>query len=142
MDLEPYFKYNVATKILDDWEGFLDMNNKEDFIGYMEKEIAYKQNVGYRVERIESNDREKAFFEQWLKENEPIAGLNNGNGILQDLFIENDGFLGHRRTVEFINERDRYIVATIIQWLGSNVGMGFLHAALQRFGARIVYDKN
>lgn len=140
-NLQPYFKYKVATNILNDLENWLDYNgNIEDVLDYAEKQRAYESNVGYRVERIENNEREKAFFEQWLKENEPVTGVNHGHGILQDLFIESTGFLGQTKVIELINERDRYIVATIIQWLGTNVGMSFLHAALERFGARIVFE--
>lgn len=47
----------------------------------------------------------------------------------------------HRKVIQEINNRDRMIVATVIQWLGSNCGMCFLGEALERFGARIVYDK-
>lgn len=100
---------------------------------------AYEHNKGYKWERINTNPREKAFFEQWLKENEPCGGINSGNGILQDLFI-NDNH-GSSRSVEWIEEitnHERYIVATVIQWLGSNCGMGFLHEALKRVNKTIV----
>ena len=40
-----------------------------------------------------------------------------------------------------INERDRMIVATVIQWLGSNVGFSFLHETLKDFGYIIVEKK-
>ena len=34
-------------------------------------------------------------------------------------------------------ERDRIVAATVIQWLGSNVGFGFLEEALRKCGYRI-----
>jgi hypothetical protein len=39
-----------------------------------------------------------------------------------------------RYPVGAITERDRNIAATLIQWLGSNVGMAFLHESLRRCG--------
>jgi hypothetical protein len=94
----------------------------------------HSEHVGYRVERIKHNPREKAFHEMWIKENDPQRGINSGWGILQDLFINDN-----KRTIEVeINKRDRVIVATVIQWLGSNCGMGFLEASLEKCGYRIV----
>lgn len=102
----------------------------------------FEANKGYKFERTKHNEREMAFYLQWLQENEPKAYLNNGNGILQDLFIEREGdFPSSRKWVLEINNRDRFIVATIIQWLGTNVGMCFLEEALKRFGAHIAYSK-
>lgn len=102
------------------------------------------QHVGLFPDRLEHNEREKAFHDQWLKENIESAGVNYGFGILQDLFFERSGnpmgMMG-TKCLERISERDRMIVATVIQWLGSNVGMCFLNEALRQFGAKIVYDK-
>jgi hypothetical protein len=107
-----------------------------------DKVLCYKANIGLQVSRIEHNPREKAFHEQWLEENAPVAGVNNGHGILQDLFIERDTpFSQFGKVIEEISNRDRMIVATIIQWLGSNVGMCFLQESLARFDAYIAYKK-
>lgn len=104
--------------------------------------MCYKANVGLYTNRLEYNDREKAFHDQWLEENAPVASINNGHGTLQDLFIERcKTILGARKVLEEISNRDRMLVATIIQWLGSNCGMSFLSEALSRFGAGIVYDE-
>jgi hypothetical protein len=81
-----------------------------------------------------------AFYQQWKIENYPHPGINNGQGILQDLFIERRNIY-QDKWVEVINDRDRKIVATIIQWLGTNVGMSFLNSALERFGAYVAYKK-
>lgn len=120
-------------------EVFPDDNELEDIIRLSLKQDAYENNKGYLFKRTEHNPREMAFYEQWQKENEPRAGMNHGNGILQDLFIEKDGPFSMKWVIE-INNRDRFIAATVIQWLGSNVGMGFLYEALKRFNASIVYE--
>lgn len=112
----------------------------EEVLNSAEKVMSYKANVGIYTKRLDHNEREKAFHEQWQQENAPVAGVNHGHGILQDLFIESDSQFS-RKTIELITDRDRMIVATVIQWLGSNCGMAFLAESLARFGARIVYDK-
>lgn len=40
-----------------------------------------------------------------------------------------------------VTQRDAEIVATVIQWLGSNCGMSFLQAALQKCGLRIEKER-
>lgn len=91
---------------------------------------------------MEHNEAEQAFHDQWKKENIPMYGFNHGHGTLQDLFFEsNPNILSPVSTgkrILDINSRDRKIVATVIQWLGSNCGMCFLGEALDRFGHKIV----
>lgn len=101
--------------------------------------IAYfgKKNRGYMYRRVFYNEREKAFADQWEKECRPIRGINFGQGILQDLFFEQRGPFNNVKAVLWITYRDRYVVATIVQWLGSNCGMSFLHESLKRFGYKI-----
>jgi hypothetical protein len=116
----------------------------EDIMDLAIKQDSWDANKGHRWERVKDNDRELAFYEQWLEENEPKSYMNNGQGILQDLFIErneNATSIGNRKWVEIITNRDRMIVATIIQWLGSNVGFSFLHEALRRCGYTIVQSE-
>jgi hypothetical protein len=105
------------------------------------KQDWYENNKGYKFERTKYNPQEKAFYEQWLKENEPNPHINNGQGILQDLFIErNPEFPFQRKWITEINNRDRFIVATVIQWLGTNCGMSFLHKTLKKFNYLIVEE--
>lgn len=90
-----------------------------------------KINKGRFYRRIEFNDREKAFADLWQEENRKKIYKNSGQGILQDLFID------YKINI-IINPIIRYIVATIIQWLGSNCGWWFLGEALKRCGYKIV----
>lgn len=116
-----------------------DDHELEDLMALVRKQDAYESNQGYLFERTAHNPREMAFYQQWKKENFPQAGISNGQGILQDLFIEGNINLFTRKWMLEITPRDRMIVATVIQWLGSNVGMAFLREALARFGAHISY---
>lgn len=128
--LKDYLEYH--------FEIFPDENEMEDIIDLAVKQDGFLSNKGYKWERINSNPREKAFYEQWLKENEPRPGLNFGQGILQDLFIERgEDSPFTKKWITEITNRDRMIAATVIQWLGTNCGMAFLYDALKRFGARI-----
>ena len=114
------------------------------------EEIIYKaqqagqvdENIGYRHERCQHNEAEKAFQEHWQKENLPLSWLNHGYGILQDLFIESKDSLIHKRMVVQINSRDRMIVATVIQWLGSNIGWCFLEEVFKKLGYKITKIEN
>lgn len=102
--------------------------------------MCVKANVGINTKRLPHNEREQAFHDQWQEENAPQPGINNGHGILQDLFINRGEGLRSfdYEVMEEMSKRDRMIVATVIQWLGSNCGMAFLSDALKRFGAHIV----
>lgn len=72
--------------------------------------------------RIATNPREAAFAKKWEDENQ------DGHTILPHLLgIDKDRY---RDTVQNgldrVNERDATVAATIVQWLGSNVGMAFI----------------
>ena len=95
------------------------------------------KNRGWRYSRVEHNPREKAFADAWEKENDTDRNVIYGNGILQDLFIQEDDRM-NRNCIRRISDADRMVVATIVQWLGSNVGWSFLQGALNDCGFEIV----
>jgi len=117
-----------------------------------------KQNIGLGASRTKYTDpygkinREKVFQEVWNKENRPRPGLDYGHGILQDLFVKSiydKDFDGPDRDddptklplyhgfVYKITPREYRIVATIVQWFGSNVGFSFISECLERCGYSI-----
>ncbi|UXD67719.1 hypothetical protein MUK51_10800 [Sphingobacterium faecium] len=104
------------------------------------RQDTYEANQGISLKRLEFNEHEKAFHEQWLKENIPSHGTNHGNGILQDLFISYAE--QSKREVIILSKRERMIVATAIQWLGSNVGMCFLQETFKKIGYRLIPIEN
>lgn len=110
-------------------------DEKQELINAVIKQKAYEANIGLFVDRIEFNQREKAFHLNWMKENRPDSGINNGNGILQDLFINQLRY--NKVSLHMITDHERMIVATVIQWLGSNCGMAFLEETLKTFGKKI-----
>jgi hypothetical protein len=96
-------------------------------------------------------NREKVFSASREKEAAPSTGFNYGFGVLQDLMVENRppgahgysirdfGSLFKRLRVAFkITARDRVIVATVIQWLGTTCGFCWLEETLKACGWRLV----
>jgi len=110
----------------------------------MKKEIIKNngsKNLGWRTDRLnfDPEDLENVFSKHWAKENDKIQGINYGYGILQDLFCSREKF-----TISMflkIKNRDRLITATVIQWLGTNVGFCWLREALNNAGYDIVKRK-
>ena len=98
-------------------------------------------NRSWKYRRTAFNDREKAFAESWEKENVPQHGLNYGHGILQDLFFTGSPWFSNlnsrAKAIKIISRRERMIVATVIQWLGTNCGWCFLEETLRSCGYRI-----
>lgn len=95
---------------------------------------------GYLFDRTkdEYGDREKIFYKQWKKENRPLAHINQGWGCLQNLFSIRPKKWYHTYGWKLIiNKRDRYIVATVMQWLGTNCGWCWLEETLRKCGYRL-----
>lgn len=131
-ELRRYFKNH------EDQEFYFDDSELEDIMNYAVREHKFRANIGLNPERVKYNEREKAFQEQWLKENEPISWINNGGGILQDLCTNyNNEIESWKRRSIIVNNQERMIVATVIQWLGSNIGFSFLEESLKKCGYKI-----
>jgi hypothetical protein len=103
---------------------------------------------GIHFHRVTSgyDPREEVFAEEWERECQPNRGTNLGRGILQDLmWIDSKtskrswfrGLARHGYWAFWIRRRDAAIVATVIQWLGSNCGICFLEQCLKRIGYRL-----
>jgi hypothetical protein len=80
---------------------------------------------------------EKVFSDEWRKENKKRPGIDFGQGLLQDLFMEREALSFFKWHLE-ITPVQRYVAATVIQWLGTNVGFCFLDSCLRKSGYRIV----
>lgn len=81
-----------------------------------------------RLTKAADNPREVAFAEEWEKEN----SLSHHNRPTIEHLLGGPGCVG---------VRDSTVAATVVQWLGSNVGMSFLRNALGRVGMEIVEKK-
>lgn len=73
-----------------------------------------KNHQGFNSHRLKDNPREVAFSKQWQEEQALGRVLHY--------------ILPAKPTV---TERDEAVAATVVQWLGSNVGMSFLEQVIR-----------
>lgn len=133
-----YYRTSLTLENFDDREGiYLIDSELQELINGANLDLHYQHNVGIRHERIKHNVREKAFFVNWLKENIPSPGVNGGRGLLSCLFADYD-----KVSFSEITLRERMIVATVIQWLGSNIGFGFIETTLKDCGYNVISTKD
>jgi hypothetical protein len=71
---------------------------------------------GLHTHRFQENPEEKRFADSWAEQNRHGSNLAH-------LLDPNPGRLGRPPEA---SERDHAVAATVIQWLGSPVGQGFL----------------
>lgn len=88
--------------------------------------------VGYRSERTiwDSGDLERAFAFAWMERMELY-----GDHHLQMLLSTGDP-----AGDPVVTQRDATVVATLIQWLGTNCGWGFLCETLRKHGQYEIKD--
>lgn len=94
---------------------------------------------GKHANRREWNPREEAFARIWEKENEPRAQGPCLAWLLHAKPCENSIF--GEATDRPLTQEEVTVSATVIQWLGSNVGWCFLGEALRECGYEIVPRK-
>lgn len=89
-----------------------------------------------RRNQFDSNALEKAFTEEWAKKCRP--DFNAPNGILDSIVNPPDGGKKWRRCRRMngirLTTTDCQIVASVIQWLGTNCGFAFLQTCLAKDG--------
>jgi hypothetical protein len=98
----------------------------------------------YRLKKEANNPREVAFADQWADEHKyhDLLAL-----ILRVPCDANDPECLNRfdpcgpmkAPLGAVTERDRLVAGTVIQWLGSNVGMCLMQEALKHCGGKLVW---
>jgi hypothetical protein len=90
--------------------------------------------LGIHHRRLKTDERERILFEAWRDSNKYSDILQ---GLLQQSCDKNDPEAAgshwgtdywYKRPIGRVTERDRIIAATVIQWLGSNIGMQIIDA--------------
>ena len=101
------------TEVID----YLGKQNKGLFHNRIEENLA--------MEKFDWNNPEKTFAFMWQKIQE--------KGFL-------DGFFNNKSMDLRLNvtDRDRLVCASVIQWLGTNIGQSFLNEVLEKEGKVIV----
>ncbi len=89
-------------------------------------EIKHVGRWEYRLAPSQGNPREVAFAKLWQEENETRQLAAAAYGCTLEILID--------RPITQENATD---AATLIQWLGSNVGFCFLNEALKKAGYKI-----
>ena len=82
-----------------------------------------------------TNLEERVYVEEWRKENVRHPGINGGYGTLELLLVKQyrkDLIARHRPVVLHVTQRDMEVAASIVQWLGTNCGLGFLQRCEER----------
>ncbi len=95
-----------------------------------------KRNVGYLVERARHSIKERAFAETWIKWNTPDY---TNIDLVQRLFMRKEEGKPPRL---ILSTRERFIIATVIQWLGTNHGFSFINRVLEFCGYEIIENRN
>ncbi len=95
-----------------------------------------------RAAKGPTSDRERAFAEEWADDGEGVLSilLDVTNGGWRQINEPGAPSLGLSDLLKNPgpNERDRVVAATVVQWLGTNVGFSFLVAALLHARYKIV----
>lgn len=80
--------------------------------------MAKIKHEGIHAKRLEHNFAEKIFADRWAQQNKESQ-------LLRQLLNTS------KSTLELITQRDADVAATIVQWLGSNVGKCFVKECLK-----------
>lgn len=134
-----------------DWDSFCIecySDRLEDMdSGRPPKPPGYKRDRGFKPERTTGDSdqarREHAFATEWEQECTIHSG-RDGHSLVQQVcrrIVNPEGPHPRHELIVHISSEDRRIVATMIQWLGTNVGWDFLNRALRRAGYEIVRIK-
>lgn len=125
---------DFKESMLDNVEAYLSEGDISSAESCLSRFRLCDKNVGYQLDRLKHNpeDLENAFHREWINKNIPHPAKNGGWGILQCLLTDVDIDL---------TERERMIAATVVQWLGTNVGTCFLEDTLALVGKKIVSKK-
>src|ERR1700685_4681048 len=87
----------------------------------------------HRLSASANNPREATFAQEWQDIQNPPPFLNGGIGTLHMLLHSN----GDGRVTGDLTPDQIETAATVVQWLGSPVGFGWLEETLSKMGYRM-----
>lgn len=79
--------------------------------------------------RTDWDPLERKLAEHWENKCVRRPGINNGHDTIESIL------LGDR--IKKVTARDRYVAASVVQWMGTNCGMSFLEMALRSAGVLV-----
>ena len=74
-----------------------------------------------------SRKPEMVYAEEWKRHNERRSGINRGYTYLEWILCPSS-----QQYPGPVSERDAQVAASVIQWLGTNVGLGFIQTCEQK----------
>jgi hypothetical protein len=92
----------------------------------LQPELFEPQHVSLQGSRLEHGMPERVYLEHWRKLNERHPSVNRGFTALEWILCPTGLMPGP------VTQRDAIVAACVIQWLGTNCGMGFLYSAERR----------
>lgn len=91
------------------------------------RELLEPRHESRQMDRLRHGREEQIFLEQWQRINHRRTGWASGGVSLLELLLRPSG----QDIPERATGRDAMVAATVIQWLGTNVGSGFLQCCLE-----------
>lgn len=86
--------------------------------------IAYPVVRSLREDRL--NYAEAVYFEEWVKQNTKRPGVNSGLALLEAILSTKEtGGVFKTPIPVTVSQRDMDVATAVVQWLGTNCGMGF-----------------
>ena len=74
----------------------------------------------HRLRKFGRTNPERIYAAHWKDQNRRRGGINSGAGILEWILSPRGN------TWVVVSRRDAAVAASVIQWLGTNVGLGFI----------------
>lgn len=75
----------------------------------------------YSPERLRFSAEEAVYLDKWQEENRRKAGINSGYTLLEHILCSKE-----QNPPAIVSQRDAYVAASVIQWLGTNCGLAFM----------------
>ena len=91
--------------------------------------MSNSKHLGHNKHRLKQNHAERIFAKEWIKLQQPTSKWSdtcNLNWIFNSFDARGKQQPGH------VSEAQMKVAATVVQWLGSPVGLGWLREVLQK----------
>lgn len=84
--------------------------------------VAHDSTTPHRLTKVPGrHNPERVYLARWKAENRRRFGVNHGYGTLEWILSTDGG-----QTPARVSRRDAQVAASVVQWLGTNVGLGFI----------------
>jgi hypothetical protein len=85
------------------------------------------EHASYHMHRLEHGVDERVYLEEWRRQNARQPGINRGFTYIEHILCPQG-----QRCPDSVSQRDAFVAASVIQWLGTNCGSAFIHECERR----------